>query len=391
MDLRALLRPTDAADDPAPWVDEAATPRPALDGDTTCDVLVVGAGLTGLWAAYYLLEADPALDVLLVERGTTGQDERGIGACSARVGLDADGIAQRYGDAAAHDARAVLRDAVVEVGGVAAVEEVECGFRFGGELVVAGDDEALARLARQATAATRWGDETHVLDAAALADHVRVEGAVGGTWSPEAARLDPGALARGLRDALLARGARVVDATAVARVSAGAAVTTHGTVRAARIVDTRPSGARRGAATLATAPLPEATWAAVGLARGEVLAHCDGLRVVREPAGRLVAGRAPAAGRGTRAVGAAARSADALHAALVALLPVLADAPVTHAWLRPLAAPGALPSVGLQDEHAWARSGGTGPAAANVAGRTLAELVTGTQSALTRAPWVRRG
>lgn len=390
MDLRALRRPIDSPDDPAPWADESAAPRPALDGDTTCDVLVVGAGLTGLWAAYYLLEADPALDVLLVESGASGQDERGIGACSARVGLDADGIAERYGEAAARDARAALRDAVVEVGGVAAVEEVECGFRFGGELVVAGDDHAFARLARQAAAATRWGDETHVLGGAALAEHVRLEGAVGGTWSPEAARLDPGALARGLRDAVLSRGARVVDRTDVARLSAGAAVTTHGTVRAATVVDTRPHGTRRTAATLATAPLPEAVWEQVGLARGEVLAHTDGLRVVREASGRLVAGRAPAAGR-TRPVRAAARSSDALHADLVTLVPVLADAPVTHAWQRPLAEPGALPSVGLVDDHAWARSGGTGPAAANVAGRTLAELVTGTQSALTRAPWVRRG
>ena len=389
MDLRALRRPTDPRDEPAPWADAAASPAPPLDGDTTCDVLVVGAGLTGLWAAYYLLESDPALDVLLVERGAAGQDERGLGACSARVGLDADGIAQRYGDAAARETRAVLRDAVVEVGGVAAVEEVDCGFAFGGELVVAADDHAFARLARQAAAATRWGDETHVLGAAELDERVHVADAVGGTWSPEAARLDPGRLARGLRDAVLARGARLADGTAVARLSPGAAVTTHGTVRATTVVDTRPAHPRL-AATLATEPLADATWAAVGLARGEVLAHSDGLRVVRAPDGRLVAGRAPASGSGHRHLPASARSGDELHAALVALLPVLADATVTHAWDRPLAAPGALPSVGVVDDHAWARSGGTGPAAANVAGRTIADLHAGTASALTRAPWVRR-
>ncbi|TKR22733.1 FAD-dependent oxidoreductase, partial [Cellulomonas hominis] len=67
------------------WFDqaEADDPRPArdpLDGDTTADVVVVGAGLTGLWTAYYLLEADPALDVLVVE-----QDVAGAGA-SGRTG-----------------------------------------------------------------------------------------------------------------------------------------------------------------------------------------------------------------------------------------------------------------------------------------------------------------
>ncbi|WP_186811342.1 NAD(P)/FAD-dependent oxidoreductase [Cellulomonas persica] len=388
-------RSIDAPDDPAPWADEDATPLAPLDGDTTADVAVVGAGLTGLWTAYYLLEADPALDVVLVERGRTGQDERGLGACSARLGLGGDALAARWGAAAAREARSVLRDAVVEVGGVAAVEQVDCGFAFGGEVLVAADADALVRLEQQAVAAERWGDETHVLDRSGLRAHVLVDDALGGTWSPEAARLDPGRLARGLLDVVVSRGARAFDSTPVARVSAAAAVTTHGTVRATTVVDTRPTtGPRPTAATLATPPLPTQVWATIGLPRGELLGHSDGLRVVRTADDRLVAGRAPASGaRAARTLGSLltpVRSSRALHEALVDLLPVLADVPVTHAWQRPLAAPGALPSVGVGADHAWARGGGTGPAAANVAGRTAAELVTGTQSPLTSAPWVQR-
>ena len=37
--------------------------RPALPGDRDADVVIVGAGYTGLWTAYYLLSADPALRV----------------------------------------------------------------------------------------------------------------------------------------------------------------------------------------------------------------------------------------------------------------------------------------------------------------------------------------
>ncbi len=395
------MRPTlrrrsiDDPDDPAPWGEGDVTPRAPLDGDTTADVVVVGAGLTGLWTAYYLLEADPSLDVVLVDAGVTGQLERGLGACSARLGLAGDALASRWGAPAALEARAILRDAVVEVGGVAAVEQIDCGFAFGGEVLVAADDDALVRLEQQAAAAQRWGDETHVLDRAGLRAHVLLDDAVGGTWSPEAARLDPGRLARGLLDVLVAHGARAFDRTPVARVSEAATVTAHGTVRAATTIDTRPQArARRRAATLATAPLPDEAWSVIGLPRGEVVAHSDGLRLVRTPTGRLVGGRAQATApaRAERVLGALLTplgSSAALHEALVDLLPVLADVPVTHAWQRPLAAPGALPSVGLADGRAWARSGGTGPAAANVAGRTVAELVTGTQSALTAAPWVR--
>jgi len=37
------------------------SPRPALSGSAEADVVILGAGYTGLWAAYYLLKANPHL------------------------------------------------------------------------------------------------------------------------------------------------------------------------------------------------------------------------------------------------------------------------------------------------------------------------------------------
>lgn len=55
------------------WDGEGATaPRPALATDETVDVCIVGAGYTGLWTAYYLLEADPSLSVLVLEAEHVG-------------------------------------------------------------------------------------------------------------------------------------------------------------------------------------------------------------------------------------------------------------------------------------------------------------------------------
>ena len=43
-------------------------PGPRLDGDQRADVAIIGAGFTGLWTAIHLKEADPAVDVIVVER-----------------------------------------------------------------------------------------------------------------------------------------------------------------------------------------------------------------------------------------------------------------------------------------------------------------------------------
>ena len=55
------------------WDGELTTARrPALASGETVDVCIVGAGYTGLWTAYYLLEADPSLSVLVLEAEHVG-------------------------------------------------------------------------------------------------------------------------------------------------------------------------------------------------------------------------------------------------------------------------------------------------------------------------------
>ena len=66
------------------------------------------------------------------------------------------------------------------------------------------------------------------------------------------------------------------------------------------------------------------------------------------------------------------------------------DAPIAYRWGGPLGIPRDwMPSVGLADGVAWAGGYvGDGVAAANLAGRTLADLILGTPSELTDLPWV---
>ena len=62
-------------------------PRPALEGRVAADVAIVGGGFTGLWTAIRLLEADPALRVVLLEadRVAEGASGRNGGFCAASL------------------------------------------------------------------------------------------------------------------------------------------------------------------------------------------------------------------------------------------------------------------------------------------------------------------
>ena len=55
------------------WLEEAlgserSEPAPELATDVNADVCIVGGGYTGLWTALQLKDAEPHLDIVLLER-----------------------------------------------------------------------------------------------------------------------------------------------------------------------------------------------------------------------------------------------------------------------------------------------------------------------------------
>ena len=81
-----------------------------------------------------------------------------------------------------------------------------------------------------------------------------------------------------------------------------------------------------------------------------------------------------------------------LRQTLAELFPALAEARFTHAWGGPLGIPRDWhSSVGLDRATGLAWAGGyvgDGVSTTNLAGRTLADLITGSDTDLTRLPWV---
>lgn len=92
-------------------------PRPALAGDSTVDVAIVGAGFTGLWTAYYLTRAAPGIRVAVLEAQVAGHGASGRngGWCSALFPASLERIARGSGRNAAAAMQHAMHDTVDEV------------------------------------------------------------------------------------------------------------------------------------------------------------------------------------------------------------------------------------------------------------------------------------
>ena len=61
------------------WHDQDVRPEtlPPLSGDVTCELLIVGGGFTGLWAALQAKERQPDADIILIEKTFVGDGASG--------------------------------------------------------------------------------------------------------------------------------------------------------------------------------------------------------------------------------------------------------------------------------------------------------------------------
>jgi glycine/D-amino acid oxidase-like deaminating enzyme len=174
-------------------------------------------------------------------------------------------------------------------------------------------------------------------------------------------------------------------------------------VRATEAWTSTLAGERRSLAPVyslmvATEPLTEAQWATIGLAEREVFADHRHVIVYGQ---RTVDDRLAFGGRGAPYhFGSRIRSefdheesvfAD-LRDTLTDVLPQLEDVAFTHAWGGPLGiSRDWQPSVGHDPSTGLGWAGGyvgDGVAASNLAGRTLADLVTGRHTPITELAWV---
>jgi glycine/D-amino acid oxidase-like deaminating enzyme len=393
---------------------DAFAPRPPLPGDIEVDIAIVGAGYTGLWTAYYLHELDPALRIAIVEREIAGfgASGRNGGWCSALFPPASKGIARTHGPDAAVAVRRAMHESVVEVGRVADAEGIDVHYARGGTISLARNQAQLIRARELVEDERRLTGPVEELDLLSKEEAERMAGAtsvLGATYTPHCAVVHPLRLVRGLASRVEARGASIFERTAASALRPGEVVTKRGTVRAEVVVRGTEGytaslrGERRRFVPLyslmiATEPLPPEAWEQVGLRRRETFADLRHMRIYGQ---RTADDRLAFGGRGAPYHFASRTRPDfdrngrvhaALQEVLADLFPVVRDYAITHRWGGALGVPRDWhASVGFERERGFAWAGGyvgDGVATANLAGRTLAHLIGGEESELTRLPWV---
>lgn len=398
------------------WHDQGPAPksRPALAGAHQADVVIVGGGYTGLWTAYYLLATRPGLEVVVVEGEFCGfgASGRNGGWVSPKFPGSKKKMAAEHGRHAVVAYQQAMLDAIDEIGRVCAFEAVDCGYLKGGMLLFATAPAQVPRLRSYMDDLRGWGfgdGDLEWLTADDARRRAAVQGAAGAMFTRQCASVQPWHLVAGLAAAVERRGATIFEQSPVRTLGAGMVVTDEGVVRAPVVLRCTEAftpnlpGQGRTLAPLyslmiATQPLPDAWWADVGLASGETFSDERHLIIYGR---RTADGRFAFGGRGAPYhFGSTVRPGwdvderthEHVRRVLWELFPQLEDAEVTHRWGGAVAVPRDWRvSVDFDPAAGFGHAGGyvgQGVTSANLAGRTLADLVAGTRSERTSLPFV---
>jgi glycine/D-amino acid oxidase-like deaminating enzyme len=403
------------------WADGPDAParhEPSLAAHTQADVVIVGAGLTGLWTAHTLRRWRPDARVVVLERHRVGHGASGRngGWCSGWIPVTPGELDAAHG---AGTARRMLRRsfaAVDEVGEILRAEGIRCGFHKAGTLMGATTAPQLARVRADVAEAAAHGlasEDLVEIGAADLQARIGAAELRGGSFTPHCATVHPLRLVRGLAEACARRGVVIREGAEVTDIGTGrveyrcdgerGTVTADLVVRATEGYSATLPGARRDLVPLysymvATAPLPPAVREAVRWAGRET--YHDGRNLIIYA--QLTAdGRVAFGGRGAPYhFGSRIRDRfdvhERIHERIVSTmretLPALREVPITHRWGGPLGVPRAWhPTVYLDRSRRLALVGGyvgEGVLAAHLAARTLVALLGGPDPDLATLPWV---
>ncbi len=393
-------------------IDDIGEPDvPELPAET--DTAIIGAGLTGMWTAYYLKQKSPDLNITVFEAEIVGYGASGRngGWCMGEAyGLDTY-LANPSTREAGMRLHREMFNTVDEVGRVSQGEDIDCHYAKGGQLTVAQRPFHAEQIKRRVAYKHSLGfteDDYRWLEPEEAGGRIRTAGRYGAAFARNCAVIQPARLVRGLADVLRAKGVKILERTPATELAPRMVTTPRGRVRVRNILRATEgytasiAGLKRNIMPLysmitATEPLPEDAWAEIGLNEREVFDDPRRLVIYGQ---RTIDNRFVLGGRANYYFGSRLRptipatDANVKRVEKVArdLFPVLNDFKTTHGWGGLMGVPRHWrPCVTFDKTSGMGWAGGyvgEGVAATNLAGRILSDLVLERETELIELPWV---
>jgi glycine/D-amino acid oxidase-like deaminating enzyme len=223
------------------WLDDRDGERAPLVGEVHADVVIVGAGFTGLWTAIALSDREPGLRVVVLEA-----HHAGYGASGRNGGFVEATLTHGLGNGLAHfpdENDELLRLGRQNLAGLidfVRTHGIDCNLEQTGSISVATAPWQLDELTEAARLHETAGDPVTLLDAAAARAEIDSPTYLGGLAQHDTALVHPGRLVRGLARIVVDRGIALHEHSPVTRIErAGGGVrasTPSGAVRAVRAV-----------------------------------------------------------------------------------------------------------------------------------------------------------
>ena len=237
----------DALSDAAPipfWTDRQDAPPMCspLIGQISADLVIIGGGLTGLWAAISAREADPSRSVVLLEAKSIA-----FGASGRNGGFISESLTHGIAHGLAIwpvELETLLRmgrENLADIAKFIEAERIDAGLRLCGKTAVATKPHQVDQLRQSTKLHQRFGEDALFLDVEQVrADVDSPTYLAGMRLRSGSGLLDPAMLCWGLKRAALTRGVLIHETTEVTGVKisgSGLAVRTPlGAVRARQVL-----------------------------------------------------------------------------------------------------------------------------------------------------------
>ena len=286
---RVVLNPARDLDENTSLWQATAAPRealPPLAGDITADVIIIGAGFTGISTGYHLARRYPDRHIVVLEARQVGN-----GASGRSGGMALNWINGVHADTPERARRVygATKAGLDWIASVIAEHGLNVRFNRIGCLDTYTNNQRAEEAHESAEKLAAWGIPVQYLQGSALESRVRARGVVGAVNDPTTGQLHGLDLLRGLVPILQGYGVRICENSPVVAIEEGkthVVRTPNGSVRAPTLVlATNAYTARLGYFTrgvfplhshvIATDPLPLERWRELGW--GDTAGFCDDL------------------------------------------------------------------------------------------------------------------